>query len=262
MQKICWKCGGDILILWIILMFNTQSKKLFDLSKKYSNRIKELEGLFQWKTNMYIDFANVIPWQYKLWWNIDLRRLKQLFCSFSNINTIKFYYWTLIWDNKSEKLIKDVMKYWFDVKTKDVKIMKKSIDISSIPINSPTILENFIRKPLLDNLKISDIEYLNKRLKDLNKDWILYLEDKKCNFDVEIGTDILVDLHWWDIKTFIIWSWDSDFADIVTQLMQSWKKVYIFSTARKVSRELNQTGVKIYDIKKIRDFICWSRNIK
>ncbi len=117
---------------------------------------------------MYIDFANVLPWQKKLGWNIDLKRMRQFFTGFDFMKTMKLYYGTLHGDQFSEKWIQDAKDLSYDVKTKDVKIMKKSIDASSIPSNSPVILENFIRKPLLDNLKISDIERLNNRLKELN----------------------------------------------------------------------------------------------
>jgi len=47
--------------------------------------------------------------------------------------------------------------------------MKKSIDISSIELTNTSILESFIRKSLLNELTIKDIEYLNNRLSELNK---------------------------------------------------------------------------------------------
>jgi hypothetical protein len=42
--------------------------------------------------------------------------------------------------------------------------MKKSIDTTSIDHSSTAILDNFIRKSLLIELKVSNIEYLNKAL--------------------------------------------------------------------------------------------------
>jgi len=61
------------------------------LSEFYPEVIKELEDVFKDKTNVYIDFANVLGWQDRLMWYIDLRRLKQLLDSFDTINDIKFY---------------------------------------------------------------------------------------------------------------------------------------------------------------------------
>ena len=42
-------------------------------------------------------------------------------------------------------------------------------------------------------------------------------------------------------------------------------KVFLFATARKVSRELSaltEQGLMIFDIQKIRDFICWKKELE
>ena len=56
-------------------MFNAKTSRIEELAKLYSSRIKELENIFNKKTNVYIDFANVIHWQDKFGWHIDLKRL-------------------------------------------------------------------------------------------------------------------------------------------------------------------------------------------
>ena len=46
--------------------------------------------------------------------------------------------------------------------------------------------------------------------------------------------------------------------------MSTGRKVILFATARKVSRELSALvpkGLMIFDIQKIRDFICWKREL-
>lgn len=58
-------------------MFNSKTNRIKELAEKYLERIKELEGVFNKRTNVYIDFANVIRWQDKIKWHIDLKRLKQ-----------------------------------------------------------------------------------------------------------------------------------------------------------------------------------------
>jgi len=246
-------------------MFNPKTQKLKELSIKYPNRIQELEIIFNNKTNVYIDYANIKPWANKLGWHIDLKRLKQFLDSFSTINKVKFYNGTLVGDSESEQFMLDVGKFGFDIHTKPVKIMRLSIDVSSIPSNSPDILKNFIRKPLLQKLKIEVIELLNNQLKQLNEQDILFIEDLKCNFDVEIGRDMLIDYDKNNIDNFILWSGDSDFADPVKQLLSDGKKVMIFATARRISSELSElisSGLFIFDIQKIRNFICWKREIK
>jgi uncharacterized LabA/DUF88 family protein len=245
-------------------MFEPKTDRIKELAKKYPNRIKELMGIFDKKTNIYIDFANVIRWQDKLKWHIDLKRLKQFLDSFRNIEEIKFYNGKLEGDEKSLAILEEAEKRGYIVKTKVVKIMQLSIDVSSIPPNSPEILKNFIRAPLLKKLKVEAIEFLNNQLKELNQQGILFVQDLKCNFDVEIGRDMLIDYEKNKIENFILWSGDSDFADPVNQLLEDNKKVVLFATARRVASELNELqekGLFIFDIQKIRNFICWKREI-
>ncbi len=92
----------------------------------------------------------------------------------------------------------------------------------------------------------------------MNKQGITHLERMKCNFDVEIGRDMLLDHVVNMIEGFSLWSGDSDFADPVAQLLRDGKKATLFATARRVSSELSElanSGLAIYDIKKIREFI-------
>jgi len=246
-------------------MFQAKTERIKKLSQKYPDRILELERIFDKKTNIYIDFANVIRWQDKLKWHIDLKRLKQFLDSFDTINLVKFYSGTIIGEEESEKFIEDIKKMNYDVYTKPVKIMNLSIDVSSIPIDSPILLRDFIRKPLLAKFDLETIEYLNKKLKELNDKGIKFIEDLKCNSDVEIGRDMLIDYEKNGIENFVLWSGDSDIADPINQLLNDGKKVILFATARKVASELNELkkkGLLIFDIQKIRNFICWKKEIK
>lgn len=245
-------------------IFTPKTEKIKYFAKLHSKAIEELETVFENKTNVYIDFANVLGWQDRLKWRIDLKRLKQFLDSFVNINSVKFYYGTLVGDAFSEEIAKDANKYKYDFKTKPVKIMNLSIDVSSIPKNSPVLLEGFIRKSLLLKLTLETIEYLNSKLQELNDQGIKSIEDRKCNFDVEIGRDMLIDYKD-DIASFVLWSGDSDFVDPISQLLKDKKKVAVFATVRKISQELGaltKEGLFIFDIQKIRNFICWSKEIK
>lgn len=246
-------------------MFQAKTERIKKLAQKYSNRILELESIFDKPTNIYIDFANVIRWQDKFKWHIDLKRLKQLLDSLGNIKEIKFYNGTLEGDDKSMAIIEEAEKCGYVLKTKPVKIMKLSIDASSIPSNSTEILKDFIRAPLLKKLRVETIEFLNNQLKELNQQGILFLQDLKCNFDVEIGRDMLIDYEKNKIENFVLWSGDSDFADPISQLLKDGKKVVLFSTVRRVASELNELkeqGLFIFDIQKIRNFICWKKEME
>lgn len=243
-------------------MFEAKTKRIKILAENNPGIIKELENIFDKKTNIYIDFSNIIFWQDKLRWHIDLKRLKQFLISFNNIQKVKFYYGTLKDNIVSEQLIKEIKSYnYYEVKTKFVKILHLSINVSSIPLNSPTLLENFITKSFLSKLNLESIEFLNKKLKELNEQGIYYIEDKKCNFDVEIGVDMELDFIQNKCDNFILWSGDSDFSGPVNKLLDEGKKVVIFMTARRISSELSETKAEKFDIKKIKEFICRSKEL-
>lgn len=151
------------------------------------------------------------------------------------------------------------------MRTKPVKIMKHSIDASSVTLDSKDLLSQFIRKALMRKYTGETVEYLNIKFKEMNTQGQYFIEDRKCNFDVEIGVDMLLDCERGETDTFVLWSGDSDFADSVYKLLDSGKKVILFATARRVSTELQQCrvkGLKIFDIQKINDFICRQSELK
>ena len=174
-------------------MFIPKTDRIKTIAEVEDHRIKELESIFNNPTNIYIDFANVWRWQKKLGWNIDLKRMKQFFDSFTNIKEVKFYCGELEGSLESFEMLKRAREKGYLVKSKPVKIMNLSIDVSSVPKDSTLILDQFIRPPLLRKLKIENIEYLNNILRELNQQGTLTLEDRKCNFDVEISVDMLLD---------------------------------------------------------------------
>jgi uncharacterized LabA/DUF88 family protein len=244
--------------------FNAQTQKIEYLARREPRVIEQLENLFEKRTSMYIDYANVRPWSNKLGWHVDLRRLKQFIDSFDPQIRSHFYTGTLSGDKSSEKLLQDITQFGYQIHTKPVKIKKISIDASSINLQSLDLLSNFIRPALLKQLDLITIQHLNQKLLELNKKGVLFIEDRKCNFDVEIGRDMLLDFERKKTDTFILWSGDSDFADPVSQLLHDQKRVIIFATARRIAVELSQLsskGLFIFDIAKIRNFICWNREI-
>lgn len=245
-------------------MFKPSSPTIEKIAQKRSNVITQLEALFRGKVNVYIDYANVRPWANKLNWHVDLKRLIRFLKCFDNLKEVKYYYGILKGDDDSQKRIDEAKRLGYAVRTKYVKVMNISIDASSISSQSPDLLKKFIRNALLRKYDIETIEYLNNKFKEMNKKGVLHLQDLKCNFDVEIGSDMIVDKTKNDVDTFVLWSGDSDFHDPINDLLDSGKKVVLFATARVVSSELNELkskGLFIFDIKKIKDFICWRREM-
>ena len=246
-------------------MFNPKTEKIEKLLKFYPDAVRQIEKLFDGTVNMYIDYANVRPWSNKLKWHIDIRRLKQFFDSFNNVNKIKFYSGTLAGNDDSVKFINELEKLKYEVKTKSVKIIRLSVDATSTQIDSPALLNQFVRRALMRKYNIDTIEFLNEKFAEMNKAGIYFIEDRKCNFDVEIGVDMLIDYERNNIDTYVLWSGDSDFYNPIKQLLDNNKNVALFATSRRVSTELNNLkpkGLFIFDIQKIRNFICWKKEIQ
>jgi len=248
-------------------MFNPKTPKIEKIGKIHNTTIEKLEELFENNVYMYIDYANIRPLSNKLKWHIGTKRLKQFLDSFDNIKYTKFYQGTLQGNEQSEKEIKNLKKLEekdkFKLITKPVKIMRLSIDATSISVDSPALLNQFIRRALMKKYDIEIIEYLNKKFIEMNDIGINYIKDRKCNFDVEIGVDMLLDYERSDnIDTFVLWSGDSDFADPLKKLLKNNKKVILFATAGRIARELNalkELGLHIFDIADLKEFICWTR---
>ena len=246
-------------------MFTPKTERIENIATNKREVIKQLEGIFNGKTRVYIDYANVRPWSEKLGWHINLKRLKQFLDSFSAIEAVNFYNGYLAGNERSEKEKTEAEDNKYFLRTKPVKIMQLSINISSILPDSTVLVSQFIRRALLKKYEITTIEYLNERFKDMNKRGEYFIEDMKCNFDVDIGVDMLLDCERNNAEIFILWSGDSDFADSVEKLISAGKKVILFATARKVSKELSalaDKGLMIFDIQKIRDFICWKKELE
>jgi uncharacterized LabA/DUF88 family protein len=248
------------------LMFKPKTERLAMLAAKYPRQIDELERLFVSPTNVYIDYANVLGWMRRLGWHLDMRRLKHLLDSFDTIRTIKLYYGTLAGDEKSEQLMRELSSYGYEIHTKPVKILRIPINAFSVELNSLEILRDFIRKPLLNMLRVEAVISLNQELRELNRRDVFAVQDRKCNFDVEIGRDLLTDSR--DnpgVRHVVLWSGDSDFADALKQMIDAGMWVSLFATKSRVSTELNALGhhgLYIFDIKQIREFICRTKEMK
>ncbi len=242
-------------------MFSPKTERIEKLSEIFSKRTKELEGLFSDRTVIYIDWANALHWQRKFEWHIHLGRMKQLFDSFDTVGKVRLYTGTLSGNEKSEESNLEAVGQGYEVSTKPVKHMRLNIDTTSISEDSPDLLRDFIKKSLLSKLDLESVSFLNGKLKEMNAKGIRFLEEQKCNFDVEIGQDMFTDLNSGEFDTFILMSGDSDFQSSLQHLLDNDKKVVIFATSGKVSTELHELGVPIFDIKKIRELICWPREI-
>ncbi|MCI0447736.1 hypothetical protein L0152_31550, partial [bacterium] len=166
-------------------MFAPRTERIEKITKEKQEVIRQLESVFGAKTRIYIDYANVRPWSVKLGWHIDLKRLKQFLDSFDAIEAVNFYNGYLAGNERSEKEKTEAENCKYILRTKPVKMMKFSIDASSVLPDSTVLLDQFVRRALLRKYEVGTIEYLNERFADMNKKGEYLIEDMKCNFDVE-----------------------------------------------------------------------------
>jgi uncharacterized LabA/DUF88 family protein len=239
--------------------FEPKTPKINDLCTEHfkASTLIELEDIFSDSTNIYIDYANVWHWFDNLPWKLNLKRTYQFFKSFRHVKEIYLYHGTLV-DNE---VIQEARKIGYKIRTKPVKIIPLKIDIANIPKDSSVLLKQFIRTSFLRKLTPIHIEYLNSILRDLNVLGEFVIEERKCNFDVEMTRDILTDEIKENCKNFVIMSADTDFAPVVDHLQCVSKKVVIFHMSGKLSPELANIGAKRFRIPRIKQFICRNKDI-
>ena len=246
-------------------MFDPQTARLQALARLYPAPLSTLDGIFGASNISYVDWGNVKNWSNRLGWHVCHKRLHQFVRSFSGESVLKFYFGSDPTITKSEPLIQEVGKLGYEVHTKPVKHIKLPINVSSISAESPDVVKHLVNPRLLSTLSVDIVRTLNQHLRSLNKSGVYWFEDLKCNFDVEIGRDMLTDpLRNHDVQIFSIWSGDSDFADPIASLLDQGKRVVVFGVSGMIARELNelkQKGLQIFEVKKIKEYICWSREM-
>jgi uncharacterized LabA/DUF88 family protein len=246
-------------------VFKAKTERVAKIADEQKGLIDKIDLILSGKTLVYIDYANVRPWSNKLRFHVDLKRLKHFLDSFSQIDRVHLYQGTLVGDISSEATMRDIESRGYVVHTKPVKMIDLSIDVSSLKsMQSPDLLRDLVCAPFLKTLALSQVENLNQHLQNLNGQGVKKLQDKKCNFDVEVGVDMLLAFERNEADTFALWSGDSDFREPILRLLSAQKKVVLFATAGRIARELNDlklSGLVIFDIRDIRNFICWPKEL-
>ncbi len=242
-------------------MFKPRTRKIGDILRKKSNQVKFLDKkIFLGRTIVYIDWANVYKWQEKLGWHIDTKRLFQFLTSFDQIEKVKLYEGYFEDNVESKENIQRFKDIGFEVRTKPVKEIRVAIDAKSIPLDDTTIIKRVVSNALIKKLPLEAVEQINQMIRNINQNGDFHLIQHKCNFDVEMASDIRVDsLLDESINSFVIVSGDSDFIDTVESLISDKKNVVILGTSGRISYELSTSKAYIYDVKQIKNYICWNR---
>jgi len=242
-------------------MFKAKTNKIEEIYNAKKSHVKFLDKkVFKGKTNVYIDWANVFYWQEKLGWHIEVKRLQQFLTSFDQINSVKIYQGYFEEDKNAEQELLEWESWGLEVRKKPVKEINIDIDLTPFKLEDTTVINRVMLKQLVKKFPVKSIEIINTEIKELNESGTKKLLMHKCNFDVEMATDMRIDSRDDNkIKTFVVWSGDSDFVDTVNALDNDNKKVVIFSTKGMVSHELSHSNAYVYDVKKIKNFVCLNK---
>lgn len=172
------------------------------------------------KTLVLIDWANVFHAQYKNRWNVDTRRLFALFKDHQEIREIILFHGT---DQhaKSEFFLKEQAAIGYRIVTKAVKKVPVTTDHEG----------NLLAKPILR---------------------------RKCDFDVEIAKEILLNLD--QFQSFILVSGDGDYAPIFDVLRERRKQAILIFPQGGLGREYleheqRKRAIFLCSLERLRPFI-------
>ena len=168
------------------------------------------------KTKAYIDGANIFYIQKDIGFSIDWKKMKD--------------YLQKKWDILE-------MRYYVGIKQNDEKMTRYLRYLDAVGITPAT-------KPL----KIIKIDKNHILARSKN-----YKEIYKCNFDVEMTADILLDRS--QINEILLFSGDSDFDYLAKKLRDLGKKVTVFSSRKMLSWELKLTTKRYIFIEDLKDKI-------
>ncbi len=189
----------------------------------------------QGQTLVLIDWANVFNWLRGGASEVDPKQLYDYLRTYPNIDRICLFAGE---DEhpKSKEFLEECRKIGYEVISKKVKYI-------------PTLVEN---SPFWESLKELVPE---KKLATLRNQPVLR---RKCDFDVELSKELLLNLE--KYHTYILFSGDGDYATVIEEIMKREKRVFIVSSPRALGKELRAMQTqKIHplfvDITQLKDVI-------
>lgn len=167
--------------------------------KKFIDNYEPLKS----RTMVIVDFANVDKWQGSLGWMVGIQELSRLVKNFSSGQTFlrRFYYGA---------------DYGKDEKSNTVSLWSGSI---------------------LQRAERNGFEVIQKRVKYIMSKDNVYGYEKKCDLDVEMALDMIIELNNYD--NLIVFSGDGDLACVMRYINKNFnKKIYVFGARDHIGREI------------------------
>ncbi len=185
----------------------------------------------------FVDFGNVRPWAKDMWTEenkfrfcveIDIKKIYEI-CSWVNAKKSFFYYGYFPQDetgeNRSEKTKKHNNSIFRIDKARKCGFEVKTKEIKMIP--------------------------------HYDEDGKFRGKFPKCNFDVEMTMDMIMNLDEYD--TVMLFSGDSDFGGLLKHLKSCGKKIVVVCTRNRMSSELEEVANKFVPAETLKDFLRYER---
>jgi len=182
------------------------------------------------KVSVLIDYANILSSALSMKKHTNMEILYEYLVSIPYIKKITIYYGTNPRNPKSANFIKSLEKIGYEVVTKNVKFIK---------INIHELVRTGQNKDLLDRLDKKVVNYFLKEVDKLGKHGY-FLEQPKCNLDIEIALDMFQSFSLFD--GFILFSGDGDFSSITKLARASGKHVTVVALRKFLAGELFQSA--------------------
>ncbi len=201
-------------------------KNKFIVRSDYLDWINKETSIF-----VYLDLTNMFHWQDVLGWKFRIEDVIDQLFTFQNIKEVKIYYGFNPRDNKnSEAFHNRIKKTGAILKTKPMKFILKTIrEGMFFQRKTLTLFDGGVKnkiQELIDELQKSG----------------MFIEESKCNFDVEMAMDMLDDTE--KFTAVLLFSGDSDLYAPLERLKIKGKKIGVVGVRGKVAGELHNIKVK------------------
>jgi uncharacterized LabA/DUF88 family protein len=193
---------------------------------------------------VYIDLANVLSWKKTLGWSFRIEDLLRDIFIFSTVRAVRVYYgFDERESGKSIALHKRIRKAGAILRTKPVKYIRKAVEEGL-----------FVRHSTLKLLSPEATTLVESIVETVRNSGVV-IEERKCNFDVEIAMDILDDIE--KSTAIMLLSGDSDFFAPLERAKVQGKRVFIVGVRGQVAKELFDIADEYVDFGRLYAGVRW-----
>jgi len=204
------------------------------------------------KTLVIIDWANVYGWFKKLKWEISPQKLYNYLKSYPEIYDIRFYFGVEKGNKKSEDFQKKIKQVGYNLISREIKWVPVDIKFTEF-IKGEDGQVNKIGRYEKERKILQELKGLSEELDSLIKAGGFVR--RKCDFDVEVSRDVLLNLD--KVDGIILFSGDGDYAPLAAEVIKAGKQMILVFARGCKGKEYENFDKGLYQcsVKKLRKFI-------